>query len=121
MLFPKRESNQWKNCHPTVNRFSPPPQSQNGWASPAAKQRGRAGSFAPARPGTEPSKPGHEDPQAEAFQENAKVTSTNALPSQTHAEGVTVIGEAVRRVSPETAEFLVEITAAASTAAQALH
>jgi excisionase family DNA binding protein len=27
MLFPNRESNQWKNCHPTVNRFSPPPPS----------------------------------------------------------------------------------------------
>jgi len=49
------------------------------------------------------------------------VTRINELPSQTHAEGVTVIGEAVRRVAPETAEFLVEITAAASTAAQALH
>jgi uncharacterized protein YggE len=79
----------------------------------AAKQRGRDGSFPPARPGTEP--------KGKAFQENAKVTSTNALPSQTHAEGVAVIGEAVRRVAPETAEFLIEITAAASTAAQALH
>jgi uncharacterized protein YggE len=36
------------------------------------------------------------------------------------AEGVTVIGEAVRRVSPEHAEFLIEITAGAPTAAQAL-
>jgi uncharacterized protein YggE len=41
---------------------------------------------------------------------------------QTHtaAEGITVIGEAVRRVSPEGAEILVEITATAPTAAQAL-
>lgn len=39
---------------------------------------------------------------------------------QAHMEGVTVIGEAVRRVSPEQAEFLVEITANGSTAAQAL-
>jgi uncharacterized protein YggE len=35
-------------------------------------------------------------------------------------DGITVIGEAVRRVPPESAELLVEITAAASTAAQAL-
>src|SRR5215469_905943 len=37
-----------------------------------------------------------------------------------HADGVTVVGEAVRRVSPESAEFLIEITASAPTAAQAL-
>ena len=35
-------------------------------------------------------------------------------------QGITVTGEAVRRVTPEIAEFLVEITAAAPTAAQAL-
>jgi uncharacterized protein YggE len=35
-------------------------------------------------------------------------------------EGITVIGEAVRRVSPECAEFLIEISASAPTAAQAL-
>ena len=40
---------------------------------------------------------------------------------QTLREGVTVVGEAVRRVSPENAEFLIEVTASASTAAQALH
>ena len=36
------------------------------------------------------------------------------------AEGITVTGEAVRRVSPENAEFLIEITSTAPTAAQAL-
>ena len=35
-------------------------------------------------------------------------------------EGVTVVGEAVRRLTPEHAEFLVEITTSASNAAQAL-
>lgn len=35
-------------------------------------------------------------------------------------EGITVTGEAVRRVSPENAEFLIEITSTAPTAAQAL-
>jgi uncharacterized protein YggE len=39
---------------------------------------------------------------------------------RTNTEGVTVIGEAVRTVSPEHAEFLIEITANATTAAQAL-
>ena len=35
-------------------------------------------------------------------------------------EGITVIGEAVRRVHPESAEFLIEISASAPSAAQAL-
>jgi len=35
-------------------------------------------------------------------------------------EGVSVTGEAVRRVAPESAEFLIEISASAATAAQAL-
>ena len=45
------------------------------------------------------------------------------VPTQTpqmQAEGVTVTGEAVRRVPPESAEFLIEITASAATAAQAI-
>lgn len=40
--------------------------------------------------------------------------------SQIQREGVTVVGEAVRRVAPESAEFLLEISAAAPSAAQAL-
>jgi len=36
------------------------------------------------------------------------------------AEGITVTGEAVRRVSPENAEFVIEITSSAPNAAQAL-
>ncbi len=39
---------------------------------------------------------------------------------QTPTEGVTVTGEAVRRVAPESAEFLIEIAVSAPTAAQAL-
>jgi hypothetical protein len=35
-------------------------------------------------------------------------------------EGVTVLGEAVRRILPERAEFLIEVTASAGTAAQVL-
>ena len=40
---------------------------------------------------------------------------------QTQTDGVMVIGEAVWRVPPERAEFLIEMTASAPTAAQALH
>jgi uncharacterized protein YggE len=39
---------------------------------------------------------------------------------ETHPEGVSVIGEAVRAILPERAEILIEITAGAQTAAQAL-
>lgn len=39
---------------------------------------------------------------------------------RTQLEGVTVIGEAVRRLAPESAEFLIEITTSAANAAQAL-
>jgi uncharacterized protein YggE len=56
--------------------------------------------------------------------EEAEPMSSIALPPHTHqtvrSEGVTVVGEAVRRVAPDTLELLVEINAGASTAAQAL-
>ena len=45
---------------------------------------------------------------------------THGFRTETHTEGVTVIGEAVHRLLPERAEFLVEVTANALTAAQAL-
>jgi len=40
--------------------------------------------------------------------------------TQTQTEGVTVIGEAVRRIPSESAEVIIEVTSAAPTAAQAL-
>jgi uncharacterized protein len=40
--------------------------------------------------------------------------------ARTRLEGVTVIGEAVRRVAPEGAEFVIELATSAPTAAQAL-
>src|SRR5215475_70317 len=55
-----------------------------------------------------------------------KERKTNAMSpvaieqSQMQREGVTVVGEAMRRVAPESVEFLFEISAGASTAAQAL-
>jgi uncharacterized protein len=41
-------------------------------------------------------------------------------PNAARSEGVTVVGEAVRRVTPDTAELLLEITASAATAGQAV-
>jgi uncharacterized protein len=69
--------------------------------------------------------------EATAMEETTAIEEENAAmpinesrnlgqPGQTPAEGVTVIGEAVRRVSPESAEFLMEVTNSAPTAAQAL-
>lgn len=46
--------------------------------------------------------------------------TTPVQPGYGRIDGVTVMGEAVRRVSPESAEFLIEIAASAPTAAQAL-
>lgn len=45
---------------------------------------------------------------------------TPAQAGSARIEGVTVIGEAVRRVSPESAEFTIEIAASAPSASQAL-
>ena len=49
------------------------------------------------------------------------VQGTRVHTQHTEMEGVMVIGEAVWRVPPERAEFLIEIVASAPTAAQALH
>jgi uncharacterized protein len=71
----------------------------------AAKKSGRAGGNPPAV---------RDNVQHDNLREDTKVTRT-----QTPTEGVTVIGEAVRRILSESAEVIVEITAAAPTAAQA--
>jgi|SRR5579871_444534 len=92
----------------------------------AAKQRGRAGHF-PARPDETHPAPAHRDAEPETIPENSmreddkRMLQPQGPFSQTPREGVTVIGEAVRRVQPENAEILLEITAVAPTAAQALH
>jgi uncharacterized protein YggE len=44
----------------------------------------------------------------------------HSQPGKTRPEGITVTGEAIRRVAPENAEFVIEIAATASSAAQAL-
>ena len=85
----------------------------------AAKHRGRAGGFPPARPMTpaDDAVPVEEEDDMKPLQtqEDTMVTRTQA-----QIEGVTVIGEALRRVSPDSAEFVIEVIASATTAAQAL-
>jgi len=81
-----------------------------------AKKRERAGVTPPARPHTEAPVTREENPSGE---------DTNVMPSyglrpQTQIEGVTVIGEAVRRITSENAELLIEVTSTAPTSAQAL-
>lgn len=51
---------------------------------------------------------------------DTNMTPSYGLRAQMPPEGVTVIGEAVRRVAPECAEFLIEITTSGASAAQAL-
>lgn len=51
---------------------------------------------------------------------SAYALQTRMANSPAPMEGITVIGEAVRRVSPESAEFLIQITSSAPAAAQAL-
>lgn len=50
----------------------------------------------------------------------AYAVRTPTQQAQQQPEGVTAIGEAVRRVTSETAEFLIEVTSTAASAAQAL-
>src|SRR5260370_9665650 len=57
----------------------------------------------------------------ERLREERDVMAAYGSRVQTQMDGVTVIGEAVWRVPPERAEFLIEITSSAPTAAQALH
>jgi len=91
----------------------------------AAKKGGRAGHH-PARPHTDfPARQADENARLEISDENHASEDTKVMPSyglrtQNQIEGVTVIGEAVRRIASESAEFLIEVTSTAPTAAQAL-
>jgi uncharacterized protein YggE len=93
----------------------------------AIKKPSRAPGPPAARPKPENTiKPDENKRPDEIKREDIEPMPAYATPAQTHfastqpVEGVTVTGEAVRRVSPEDAEFLIEITASAPTAAQAL-
>src|SRR5258706_8307531 len=90
----------------------------------ATKKRGRAGDFPPARPKIEaPATQADENAGVAILVEKALGEDTKVMPSdrlRTQIEGVTVIGEAVRRIASENAEFLIEITSTAPTAAQAI-
>lgn len=77
-----------------------------------SKHRGRAGGTSPARPAAE---------QNETHREDNTMVSANAVRNQSqHFEGIAVVGEAVRHIAPESAEFLVEITASGHTVSQAM-
>src|ERR1051326_4508168 len=90
----------------------------------SSKQRRRMGSYhPPASAETETGQPNIPEQTSEG--EDRTTMSAYALQSRsTNApapmEGISVVGEAVRRVSPECAEFLIEITSSAPNAAQAL-
>src|SRR5882762_9971881 len=92
----------------------------------ATKKSGRAGGIPPARPNTEaPATPADPHAGVGSWVENTFRGETNVMPSygtrtQTKTEGVTVIGEAVRRILSESTEVIIEITSAAPTAAQAI-
>src|SRR6478672_9249581 len=93
----------------------------------ATRKQGRAGGFPPARPNTEAQAiQGHQGAGVDILREktvkkeDTKVMLSDRLRTQTLAEGVTVTGEAVRRIASENAEFLIEITSTAPTTAQAL-
>src|SRR5579862_4031888 len=80
----------------------------------ASKKQRRAGGKALARPH-------HPEPQEEnTVRENTQSTQPTQR-NPWNPEGVMVTGEAVGRAVPESAEFLIQITTSASTAAQALH
>jgi len=85
----------------------------------SSKQRRRAGTYplehAQMESGQETKSEGEERNTMSAYAMQSRAANAPAT-----MEGITVIGEAVRRVSPECAEFLIEITASAPTAAQAL-
>jgi uncharacterized protein len=77
------------------------------------------------RPNPAPEELGAEPSSEDIQRKENELMAAYATQGQTFApavpvEGITVIGEAVRRVSPENAEFLIEVSASAPTAAQAL-
>ena len=98
----------------------------------ATKQRERGGGPTPTRSEIETQTPpagetaGVESPQAKIMREDMKAMPQTELQQaaaqsrRAQTEGITVVGEAVRRIAPETAEFLIEITTSAPSAAQAL-
>jgi uncharacterized protein len=94
----------------------------------AAKKIGRAGDHPPVR--SQSGAQAKSSTGAPVLPEKISREDTPVMPAyglrtpaqqvQQQTEGVTVIGEAVRRVASETAEFLIEVASTAPTAAQAL-
>lgn len=91
----------------------------------ATKQHGRAGGPPPARndkesqPASAGGETGNQSIEEKTVRENIQQMGQAAQRWQPF-DGIAVTGEAVRRVAPEVAEFLIEITTSAPTAAHAL-
>jgi uncharacterized protein len=80
------------------------------------KHQGRTGGTPSVRPDAE-----QRPIQKAAHREENKMVSATAVRTQPQPfEGIAVVGEAVRRVALEKAEFLVEVTASGHTASQSL-
>jgi uncharacterized protein YggE len=82
-----------------------------------------AGATAVSEPVTwpEPAAGGFESERNQGLEEDTNVTPMQATQWQPRQmEGVAVVGEAVRRVPPESAEFLVEVAVTSNSVAQAL-
>jgi uncharacterized protein YggE len=78
---------------------------------PKFKHQGRAGGSPPVRPTT--------DPKESDREENTMAPAYAAVRTQPQVqEGIAVVGEAVRRVAPDSAEFVVEITTKGPTVSQ---
>ncbi len=92
----------------------------------ATKKSGRAGGIPPARPNIEASTTLVDPPaRVKRLVKNTLTGETKVMPSygtrtHTQTEGVSVTGEAVRRILSESAEVIIEVTSAAPTAAQAM-
>src|SRR6185369_4371014 len=88
------------------------------------QQRADAGGTPPASSTNKPAPGGAGLPAAsEKSQREDKKKMMPAYGSRTQTqpmEGIAVVGEALRRVAPESAEFLIEITAAGATGSQAI-
>ncbi len=82
-----------------------------------ADQKNRRGGE---RPAARPEAEHIERKETDSMAAYASQHGQKVFASTQQSEGITVIGEAVRRVSPENAEFLIEVTSSSPTAAQAL-
>ncbi len=82
------------------------------------KHQGRTGGTPPVRPAAEHKEINHKQTHEE---DNKMVSAATAARTQPQSfEGIAVVGEAIRRVAPESAEFLIEIAANGHTVSQSM-